>query len=151
MPWLQPIGPSLIDTAGKWPVDWWLVYSDMDDQTHWQSRVFRRGFQHVKAVRRDGRIWVGVFSTFSFVDVQVIRSDETPWQMFPGATIQHVVSMRRAEYAMGKFHVGPLTCVDVVKSLLGIRSWWVRTPWQLYQHCRRVYGRQGHERLQAAG
>lgn len=28
----------------------------------------------------------------------------------------------------------PHTCVETVKAVLGIRAWWVLTPWQLYRH-----------------
>jgi hypothetical protein len=140
MPWLKAQGSSLLDTINRYPVDWWLVYSDMDDQTHFMGRLFKRGFQHVLALRRDGRVWVAIHPHFSFVDVQVIREDLTPWAMYPEATIQHIIAMRENAYSLSEFHVGPLTCVELIKSLLGIRAWYVRSPWQLYRYCRRVYG-----------
>lgn len=140
MTWLTTRGPSLIDTIGRHPVDWWLVYTSMDDQSHWYARLFRPGFQHVMALRRDGRVWVAVCPYFHFVDIKLVREDATPWQLFPNATIQHVTVMREKTQALNRFHLGPITCVDLMKSLLWIRSWWVRTPWQLYNHCRRVYG-----------
>lgn len=141
MPWTRPRGATLLDTIGRHPVDWWLVYSDMDDRSHWLARFLRPGFQHVLALRRDGRVWIAIHPHFSFVDVQIIREDLTPWQMYPQATtIQHVTAMRVNAYSLGELHIGPLTCVEVMKSLLGIRAWRVRTPWQLHQHCRGVYG-----------
>lgn len=140
MSWLTHKGPTLLDTIDRHPVDWFLVYSDMDDRTSWMAKVFRSGFQHVLALRRDGRLWIAIHPHFSFTDVQAIRSDLTPWEMYPAATIQHVTAMRANASSSGAFHIGPLTCVDLVKALLGIRCWWIYTPWQLYRYCRRVYG-----------
>lgn len=137
MPWLQHKGATLLDTIGNWPTEWWLVYRDIDHD-HWIARAFHRflkpGFQHVQALRRDGRVWVSVYPHMEFVDVHLIRSDATPWQLYPCCTIQHVVTMRDSGRMYSTWHVGPWTCVEVVKSLLGIRRFWLRTPRQLYQH-----------------
>lgn len=140
MPWLRASHASLVDTIGRHPVDWFLVYSDMDDARHWLARLLKRGHQHVLALRRDGALWIAIHPHFSFVDVQLIRNDLTPWQLYPGRVIQHVTAMRVNRWNSGALHVGPLTCVTVVKALLGIRAWHIVTPWQLFRHCRRVYG-----------
>jgi hypothetical protein len=137
-------GPSLFDTIGRYPVDWWFIYSDMDDQSHWHSRLFKSGFQHVKALRQSGRVWVLIESSFSFVDIQLIREDATPWQMFPHCTIQHVNAMRRCSDNVHPFHVGPLSCVELMKALLGVRAWRVRTPWQFYRYCKATYEHKRH-------
>jgi hypothetical protein len=34
------------------------------------------------------------------------------------------------------FSFGPITCVEVAKTGLGINSWRVRTPWQLFKYLR---------------
>lgn len=138
MPWLTHKGQTLLDTIGRHPVDWYLVYSDMDDRTNLMARMLKRGFQHVLALRRDGRVWVAIHPHFSFVDVQIIRADLTPWEMYPRSTIQHVTAMRTNAWSSGAWHIGPLTCVDLVKSLLGIRDWRIWTPWQLYRYCGRM-------------
>jgi len=143
--WLKTKGPNLLDVADRWPTEWWLVYTNLDEHddrgpgSRLLARVLHPGFQHVQAIQRDGRVWVAVYPHMEFVDVKLIRSDETPWQLYPGCTIQHVIAMRDHGRMYSKFHVGPWSCVEVIKSLLGIRSWWVRTPWQLYQHVKRGY------------
>ncbi len=138
--WTRLVAPSLLDTIDRHPVDWFLVYSDMDDQKSWAAKFLKRGFQHVLALRRDGAIWVALHPHYSFTDVQIIRNDLTPWQMYPGCAIQHVNAMRENAFNTGGFHIGPLTCVTLMKSLLGIRDMFMLTPWELFQYCRRVYG-----------
>jgi hypothetical protein len=140
MSWIQPRSVSLLDLANRWPSEWWLVYTDLDKRTpvtRWLSKYLTPGFQHVQAVRRDGRNWIAVYPHLEYVDIQIIRSDETPWQMFKGCSVQHVVALPRDGRIYSPFHVGPWNCVEVVKSLLGIRSWWVRTPWQLFNYVKR--------------
>jgi hypothetical protein len=31
----------------------------------------------------------------------------------------------------------PLTCVEVAKRILGLRAWWIITPWQLFKFIRK--------------
>ena len=142
MTWLRVKGPTLLDTAGRWPTEWWLVYRNIDARgpvTRALSKVLKPGFQHVQALRRDGRVWVAVYPHIEFVDVHLLRSDGTPSQLYPDCTIQHVVAMRDHGRMYSTFHVGPWTCVEVIKSLLGIRSPWLRTPWQLYRYIQRGF------------
>lgn len=35
-----------------------------------------------------------------------------------------------------RWFVGPITCVEYIKALLGIRAFWIWTPWQLYRYVR---------------
>lgn len=32
----------------------------------------------------------------------------------------------------------PFSCVETVKRLIGLQSWTIRTPWELYQHLRKI-------------
>ena len=47
---------------------------------------------------------------------------------------QVLLGQRPPPKARRRFAVAPLTCVTVVKRLLGIDAPWVWTPWQLYVH-----------------
>lgn len=33
-----------------------------------------------------------------------------------------------------KIRIGPMSCVELVKRLLGLSGFWIVTPWQLYRH-----------------
>lgn len=135
MTWLRTRQPSLLDTAGTFPVEWTLVYDDTD-RPHWWNRWLHPRFRHVAAYRRDGRIWVAYLPTAEFVDVHLLRTDEEPWPK--DAIVQRVVALRREGVMRSRLFVGPITCVEQIKALLGIRAWFVRTPYQLYRHCRRA-------------
>lgn len=141
MTWAKLRGPSLLDTVGTYPTEWWFVYSNMDNPRHPLARILKPGYQHVKALRRDGRVWILVEITFSFINVEVIRSDATPWQLFPGHPIDHVSTLRVCRNRWWPFHFLPITCVDICQFLIGSRAWWVKTPWQFHKHVRKHYGR----------
>lgn len=136
MTWLTTRATSLLDTAGRFPVEWWLVYSDTD-RAHWWNRWLRPQFRHVCAYRRDGRVWLAVLPNAEFVDVHVLRTDAEPWPS--DATVQRVVALRVEGIIRSRLFVGPITCVEHMKALLGIRDWRVRTPYQLYRYCRRRF------------
>lgn len=144
MTWITTREPNLLDTIDAFPAEWWLVYGPTE-RPHWWNRWLAPRFQHVHALRRDGRVWVLYQPYGEFLDVTLMRSDATPWQMFPGCIYQRVVALRRHGSPRSSFFVGPITCTEHVKALLGIRSFFVRTPYQLYAYCRRHF----HEKPQA--
>lgn len=135
MSFLRLHEPTLLDTAHRWPTEWWLVYTDTQ-RPHWWNRFLDPQFRHVQALRRDGRVWVAFRPHTEFLDVEILRTDETPWQLFPDAVIQRVVALRKDGKMRSVFHMGPITCVEHVKALLGISSPWIRTPKQLHWYCR---------------
>lgn len=48
--------------------------------------------------------------------------------------IQYMEVWRRPRYRVRTIFA-PWTCVEAAKALLGIRAWWVLTPYQLYKYC----------------
>ena len=137
MSWLSVKSHSLLDTAGRWPTEWWLVYGETD-LPHWWNRYLEPGFRQVHALRRDGRVWVEVKPMAEFADIEIRRTDETPWQLYPGHRVQHVVALRATGEIRSPWFMGPLTCVETMKQLLGIREFWLRTPFQLFNYCKRM-------------
>lgn len=135
MTWARIRQPSLFDTIDRSPTEWWLMYHDVPDR-RWWDRFLAPGFQHVSAFRRDGRLWIHVAPTIAFTDVNVLRTDANPWEMFPTATFQRVTSMRSLEGWRVPWVFSPMTCVEMCKGLLGIREFWLFTPYQLYQFCK---------------
>lgn len=134
MTWITPRAPSLLATANTFPVEWWLVYTDTD-RPYWWNPLLDPKFRHVAAYRRDGQVWLAYIPSAEFLDVQVLRTDAEPWPA--GAITQRVVALRREGGVRSRLFVGPITCVEHMKALLGIRAWFLRTPLQLYRYCRR--------------
>jgi len=53
--------------------------------------------------------------------------------------VQYVEAWRKPRYRVRSIFA-PWTCVEAMKSLLGIRAWWVITPYQLFKYCEAHHG-----------
>lgn len=138
MTWARSKNPGLLASAHTSPCEWWLVYGKFENPGFWRrllGRVLKPGFEHVFALKRDGRIWIVVNMNVAYVDVEVVRSDLTPQEMFPDCIIQRVVSYRRMKAHRWPWIAGPITCVELVKSVLGIPNFFLWTPYQLHKLC----------------
>lgn len=130
---------SLLDTPEQLTAQWHVVYMKGERQS-WVIKNLKPGFQHVMLWRpiRYGPLisdtmWLVIDPTWSMVTANV-TFDKPPWQHDAALTVQRVSTIRPQWSLRSKFHVGPFTCVEVAKACLGIRAWWLHTPWQLYQY-----------------
>jgi len=74
------------------------------------------------------------------LEVELDHDPRPPWVKCPDSAIQKVTASRRLFSIRSKFEMGPFTCVDTAKAVLGIRAFWVRTPWQLYRYIQKRSG-----------
>ena len=132
---------NLLDAPpGRW-VEWWVVFGDAPKR-YWWTAFCRPGFEHCFALARQGGSWVQVDPGHDFMRVAVLPvSAYTPIHALVGDRTVVRVRASLTEQMRAPWIVGPLTCVEVVKSLLGIRSLTLLTPHQLYEHLRRHHGR----------
>lgn len=113
----------------------WVVFTGQTDL----KRLFflKQGFRHCFVVMHDGSRWVSVDPLAGHIEVQVhdIPQDfDLPrWLMDQG----HRVVAAAFSVALRPAPLMPLTCVEEVKRILGLRSRFIVTPWQLYRHLQR--------------
>jgi hypothetical protein len=131
---------SLLDTAGMKVREWYVVYHPRDPH-FWFTKSLKQGFRHVELARpiqygpsADEVAWHHVLPMFEMLDVELSTDPRPPWVRCPGATVQKVLAIRPFLSVRSWFDIGPTSCVEVVKMALGIRAFWVRTPWQLYRY-----------------
>ncbi len=134
-------GLSLLDVADAAVRRWFVVYHDRNYRS---LRWLKPGFRHVELVRPvyygpalSDVMWVGIFPRLETLDADIAFDPTPPWVRCPGSAIQYVRVSRPLEQVRQWFHVGPVSCVEVAKYVLGINSFWVRTPHQLYQYIHR--------------
>jgi hypothetical protein len=127
---------SLLDTADHWVADWWLVFRDLPAEATTSPlwRLLKPGFQHVECWRCDRGIWLRIEPCYEMTTVEAHESP--PWELVLPELSPTVLHVQRA-VAKGRlrepFFVGPWTCVEIAKSIIGLRAPFVRTPWQLYK------------------
>lgn len=141
MPFHEPTNHSLLESQhlvncslGKF----YLVYQQKEN-FHWWGRLLKRGYKHVFAVHFDGLFWIKTDFLLGWTDISVLCYDykDSIHDITEGqeVVIQYVERWRKPRYRV-PFLFAPWTCVEAMKSLLGIRAWWVLTPYQLYKYLR---------------
>lgn len=131
---------SLFDTVGRRTVTWYVVYYRRPDARRWWGRYLAPGFHHVELWRptqfgptSEDVFWTIVKPAFEFLEAETTLDPTPPWVKHPWVTCtQHVTATRRINSIRDSFFLGPQTCTEYVKAALGIRNFWVRTPYQLY-------------------
>lgn len=138
---------SLFDlTPGVRYFEWTVVYYPRDAYFFWANWL-KQGFRHCELWRpykfgpsENDQIWLRVTPTFEILEADLEFDPRPPWVRFPGVTCQRVQVLSTARKVRQWFHAGPISCTELCKNALGINSFWMRTPYQLYKHVERAGG-----------
>lgn len=124
----------MLDLPEGQVVEAWLVFRDVVGPSKWYMRLFKNGFKHVEIWLLDHDVWVRLDPCFGFLKAEAHLV--APWRvMDPGLNptyLQHHAVLANTALS-SSWIVGPVSCVEVVKLALGIRSHTLRTPFQLYK------------------
>ena len=143
MPIFKPQNSSLVDKAhlvGHTKIIGYIVYSD--GQPHWWSRFLENGYKHCYFIQFTGLIWIKVDYTLGFLDFGVLPYDyrDTIDDIIsPDDTYQRVEAWRKVRRY--RSIIAPLSCVELVKAVMGVSIPWVLTPYQLFNLVERKHGR----------
>ena len=127
-----------MDTGLKAVEDWYIIFveSDLD---HWLIKRLQPYFQHCYAVKESpgGEFWIIVDSKHCYTDVRIESKINYPHirALAPDGVILKVRAIIRPE---NRWTLNVFNCVEVCKSLLGIRAFWLWTPYQLYRRLSNV-------------
>ena len=103
---------------------------------NWMVNMLKPPFQHVYAVKKSkgGQFWIIINPLASHTEVDMVSIAEYPHiRLYTGedAVILPVTATMRHK---DRWSLCVINCVEIVKSLLGIRSFWIFTPKQLYNY-----------------
>jgi hypothetical protein len=103
-------------------------------------RILKPGFRHCGAYLRLPQGWIGVDPLSHWL---VLRAfPDWPRDADLAAHLrrdgQCALTVAVAEPARRLAPPLPFTCVETVKRLIGLQSWMIRTPWELYRHVRNI-------------
>ncbi|MBL8637042.1 MAG: hypothetical protein JNN09_00905 [Alphaproteobacteria bacterium] len=110
----------------------WVVFSDETDLPF--LKCLRRGFRHCFVVIRDRGHWISYDPLAHYTELFWVDVPETfdllGWLSEQGMTVIKVPSSLCPKQKI----LPPMmfTCVEAVKRMIGLRGWWILTPWQLY-------------------
>ena len=137
---------SLLDTPDSRIAEWYCVFLPREPYYRF-THLLKQGFRHIELTRPipygpglSDVMWLNLFPNFEMLSADVDMDARPPWIKCPEATIVKVTAARKFLTVRSWCLIGPMSCVEIVKAALGIRAFWVRTPWQLYKYIRKRGG-----------
>jgi hypothetical protein len=117
--------------------DWWILFTDSKQPTRF-LKWLQPCFQHCYMMKKSpgGTYWIIVNPVRSHLALQFATVEDYP---HPRAYDQRAVILPVTVIADGKTARGGLcwfNCVEASKAIMGIKRFWVFTPFQLYKHLR---------------
>ncbi len=110
----------------------WIVFSGETDIA-W-LKIFKAGFRHCFVLLNDGERWMSIDPISPYLDVQVYHHISTDFNL-PNWLESRGHKIIQSK--INKKHKTPapwmvVTCVELVKRVLGLHKRFIFTPWQLY-------------------
>lgn len=108
------------------------VFSGQTD--FWWQRLLRPGFRHCGVLVEVGGQWVVLEPLAVCLEIRVLPAASPP-SLIRMLRRRDLLAIETTIISDGgpALFPQPFTCVEAVKRVLGIRSFWVQTPWQLYK------------------
>ncbi len=125
---------SLLVVEEREYTDWYVIFLDSKFR-YWWTPWLKEGFTHCYAVRYTMAGWLYYNQGIGYADIDMLLNRSTnPYKIEPEATrIVRVRTWRKPRMRVPQI-LQAQTCVEGVKSLLGVRSFMTWTPWQFYKH-----------------
>ena len=128
-----------MNTGGKTIVAWYIVFTRASE-LRGVMRFLKRDFTHVYAMRKSegGQFWIIVDPMFSHLKCTLELVDDYPHPRCYTGSTAIILPVKAFIGTDSRWTLCIFNCVEVVKALLGIRRFWIWTPYQLYQYLRRA-------------
>ena len=113
--------------------EWYVCFKDVPNK-HWVQRFLNKGFRHCYAFKESpgGKFIILVEPMRSHLDIDIVPLNKenftkmTDCNKFVKVIVQYDLNKDRGHFCR-------FSCVEVVKSLIGVKSFWTFTPYQLYK------------------
>jgi hypothetical protein len=123
-----------VDEGNKLSQKWYIVFKPTKLK-HWVFKWLDPQFQHCYAIRESdgGQFWIVLDNKSCYLDATILPKSEYPHirSIEPDSVILSINAKIEPNNYRHTFCV--FNCVEVCKAVLGIRSFWVWTPYQLYK------------------
>ena len=120
------------------PLSAYIAFSG-ETELKW-LHLLKKGYRHCFVVLEFEESWCCIDPLSTYCDIQMVLkkhvSDLPLWLNFQGHDVCRVMLGKKS---LTVRHFGILSCVSVVKRVLGIQKWWILTPWQLRRYIHSYY------------
>jgi len=121
---------------------WWIVFTK-SNYKHWIFNWINKDYQHCYAIKKSPgkQYWIIVDGKKSHLAVDVYPVELAP-TIKDLVTDYTVITSIKVKYDVLKpvHHLTILSCVDVVKGILGMKAFWCWTPFQLLKRLNNEQG-----------
>ena len=135
--WLKQ--DSLIDTWEQSLTDWYIVF-EHGDMPYWWAKYLHPGIRHCWALRWDGFNWIAFHPNLGHTDIEILPygsyEDIENIRIDTDCSVIIHVKVWRESTRIRSLWPTAVTCVEQIKALLGIRKWFLFTPYQLFKYLR---------------
>lgn len=125
----------MTDNSKNITEEWYVIFTSSKYKKG-VMRWIKKDFSHVYAMKRSPgeQFWTVIDPLLSHTDVRLICSGQWPHPRLYAGLDSVVLKVTAKITSKPRWTLCVFNCVEVVKSLLGIKSFWTWTPWQLYKH-----------------
>ena len=110
---------------------YYVIFEDssLDD---WRIKYLQPNFSHVSLAKKsvNGYFWTVISPKSGNITIDMVP-DGSLREYYPEAVI---IPFRSIVNKKPQVTLCLSTCVEVAKAVLGIRKWWIITPYQLYKY-----------------
>ncbi len=113
--------------------EWYVCFKDVPNK-HWIQRFIKKGFRHCYAFKESpgGQFLIIAEPMRSHLDIDIITNNKANFEQLTKCN-KLVTVIVRYDLTKDRGHFCRFNCVEVVKSLIGVSSFWTFTPYQLYK------------------
>jgi hypothetical protein len=123
-----------MDQSNRFVEDWYIIFK-RSPLKHWIFRWMDKELQHCYAVKESagGEFWIILDSKSCHLEARIESKLNYPHIrcLEPDSVILSIRAIIRPESYRHTLCI--FNCVEVCKSVLGIRAFWCWTPYQLYK------------------
>jgi len=124
----------------------YFIIFERSKTKHWIYKFLNPYFQHVYLMYKSegGHMWTIINPVVGRIDIENRFVCDFPHpRSYAGADTVIVPIMVRSKEENMSMRLGVLSCVEVIKGFLGIKSFLILTPYQLYRQIKEdCYGKQ---------
>lgn len=119
--------------AAEIPEEWYVVFTEAK-YCHWIWRFVDRSMGHVYAVKElNDYQWLVVQPRVNIVQMKILLKCQYPVIGAITAKEDKVLKVRAFPGVEPRGTLNWFTCVEMIKALIGVKSFWTITPKQLYR------------------
>ena len=113
--------------------EWYVCFKDVPNK-HWIHIFLETGFGHCYAFKESpgGQFLIIAEPMRSHLDIDIIPNNKLNIEQLTNCN-KFVKVIVKYDLTKDRGHLCRFNCVEVVKSLIGVYSFWTFTPYQLYK------------------